>query len=85
MHMYKWQSYNLRMSSRLPNLEVLELLAGVDDHGSLSAAGRMAQMSQPNASRAIKALERRLAGCRSCQVIGSRVRHRRQWGSDVWC
>ena len=49
------------MPSRLPSLEVLELLVGVDDHGSLSAAGRVVQMSQPNASRAIKALERRLA------------------------
>lgn len=49
------------MSSRLPSLEVLQLLIGVDDHGSLSAAGHMVQMSQPNASRAIKTLERRLA------------------------
>ena len=49
------------MPSRLPSLEVLQLLVGVDDHGSLSAAGHMVQMSQPNASRAIKALERRLA------------------------
>ncbi|MGY4646783.1 LysR family transcriptional regulator [Mycobacterium sp. URHB0021] len=48
------------MPGRLPSLEVLELLVGVDDHGSLSAAGRMAQISQPNASRAIKQLERRL-------------------------
>lgn len=61
MHRCKWRPYTLEMPSRLPSLEVLELLVGVDDHGSLSAAGRMVQMSQPNASRAIKALERRLA------------------------
>ena len=61
MHIHAWLPYNLRMRSRLPSLEVLELLVGVDDHGSLSAAGRVVQMSQPNASRAIKALERRLA------------------------
>ena len=61
MHIYGWPPYTLQMPSRLPSLEVLELLVGVDDHGSLSAAGHMVQMSQPNASRAIKALERRLA------------------------
>ena len=61
MHIRGCLPYTLGMQSRLPSLEVLELLVGVDDHGSLSAAGRMAQMSQPNASRAIKALERRLA------------------------
>lgn len=49
------------MSSRWPGFDVLELLVGIDDHGSLSAAGRMVHMSQPNASRAIKALERRLS------------------------
>ncbi|MFF0815720.1 LysR family transcriptional regulator [Rhodococcus sp. NPDC003318] len=40
-----------------PDLDVLELLVGVDDHGSLSAAARIAGMAQPNASRAIKRLE----------------------------
>lgn len=39
-------------------MAVLELLVGVDDHGSLGAASRLAGMAQPNASRAIKQLER---------------------------
>lgn len=46
------------MPRRWPELDVLELLVGVDDHGSLSAASRNAGMAQPNASRAIKQLER---------------------------
>src|SRR6202012_5670634 len=49
------------MPLRLPPFEALNLLVGVDDHGSLSAAARFVQMSQPNASRAIKELERRFA------------------------
>lgn len=49
------------MSLRLPPFESLKLLVGVDDHGSLSAAARSVQMSQPNASRAIRGLERRFA------------------------
>ncbi|WP_280425800.1 LysR family transcriptional regulator [Nocardia carnea] len=40
-----------------PDLVVLELLVGVDDHGSLGAASRIAGVAQPNASRAIKRLE----------------------------
>lgn len=40
-----------------PDLGVLELIVGVDDHGSLSAAARIAGMAQPNASRAVKRLE----------------------------
>ncbi|MGW0177959.1 LysR family transcriptional regulator [Nocardia sp. NPDC003345] len=40
-----------------PDLGVLELLVGVDDHGSLGAASRVAGIAQPNASRAIKKLE----------------------------
>ncbi|GAA3302652.1 LysR family transcriptional regulator [Glutamicibacter nicotianae] len=38
----------------------LELLVGIADHGSLSAGARAAGMAQPNASRALKTLERRL-------------------------
>ncbi|WP_328393474.1 LysR family transcriptional regulator [Nocardia sp. NBC_00416] len=45
------------MFSRWPELGVLELLVGVDDHGSLGAASRIAGIAQPNASRAIKRLE----------------------------
>ncbi|OQQ33161.1 LysR family transcriptional regulator [Prescottella equi] len=48
------------MRRRWPDLDVLELLVGVDDHGSLSAASRNAGMAQPNGSRAIKQLERQL-------------------------
>ena len=47
------------MTRRWPDLAVLELLIGVDDQGSLSAAARRVGMAQPNASRAIKDLERR--------------------------
>lgn len=46
------------MTRRWPEITVLELLVGIDDHGSLSAASRIAGMAQPNASRAIKQLER---------------------------
>ena len=42
------------------DLTALELLVGVDDHGSLSAAARDLHMAQPNASRAIGRLERQL-------------------------
>jgi DNA-binding transcriptional LysR family regulator len=45
------------MFTEWPDLDVLDLLVGVDDHGSLSAAARVAGMAQPNASRAIKRLE----------------------------
>lgn len=38
----------------------LELLVGIADHGSLSAGARAAGMAQPNATRALKTLERRL-------------------------
>ena len=48
------------MAKRLPDFGSLELLVGVDDHGSLSAASRKVQVSQPNASRAISRLERQL-------------------------
>ncbi|MEX5296915.1 LysR family transcriptional regulator [Kocuria sp. CPCC 205268] len=43
-----------------PDPTVLELLVGIDDHGSLSAAGRHAGVSQPNASRALQLFERQL-------------------------
>ncbi|MGW0042871.1 LysR family transcriptional regulator [Rhodococcus sp. NPDC003348] len=45
------------MFSGWPDLGVLELIVGVDDHGSLSAAARIAGIAQPNASRSIKRLE----------------------------
>lgn len=45
------------MSTNWPDLLVLELLVGVDDHGSLSAAARNAGVAQPNASRMMKQLE----------------------------
>jgi DNA-binding transcriptional LysR family regulator len=48
------------MTRRWPDLTTLELLIGVDDHGSLSAASRLAHIAQPNATRAIKAMERQL-------------------------
>lgn len=48
------------MSRWWPDLVVLELLTGVDDHGSLSAAARAAGVAQPNASRMVKDLERRV-------------------------
>ncbi|MFB9259722.1 LysR family transcriptional regulator [Dietzia aerolata] len=48
------------MTQRWPDLLVLELLTGVDDHGGLSAAARAAGVAQPNASRMIKQLEHRL-------------------------
>ncbi|KAB1663746.1 LysR family transcriptional regulator [Pseudoclavibacter sp. CFCC 13611] len=48
------------MTHRWPDLSVLALVVGVDDFGSLSAAAREAGIAQPNASRAISALERDL-------------------------
>lgn len=48
------------MLPRSLDLTALELLVGVDDHGSLSAAARGLHMAQPNASRAIGRLERQL-------------------------
>ena len=47
------------MTRRWPDLLVLELLVGVDEQGSLSAAARKIGMAQPNASRAVKELERK--------------------------
>ncbi|MFN3339745.1 MAG: LysR family transcriptional regulator [Dietzia sp.] len=46
------------MTRTWPDLVVLELLVGVDEYGSLSAAARRVGMAQPNASRAVKQLER---------------------------
>ena len=48
------------MDVRSLDLGALELLVGVDDHGSLSAAARMTGVAQPNASRSISRLERQL-------------------------
>ncbi|WP_454164016.1 LysR family transcriptional regulator [Gordonia iterans] len=42
------------------DLQALQLLVEVDERGSLSAAARELQVAQPNASRAIARLERRL-------------------------
>lgn len=54
-------AYHAGMSvSDRPDLTVLSLLAGVADHGSLGAAARSVGMAQPNASRAVRAYERRL-------------------------
>ncbi|MGW1739969.1 LysR family transcriptional regulator [Nocardia sp. NPDC001965] len=62
------------MFSRWPDLGVLELLVGVDDHGSLGAASRFAGMAQPNASRAIKKLEAQ---------VGTPLLQRRPTGSTL--
>ncbi|GAB18447.1 putative LysR family transcriptional regulator [Gordonia effusa NBRC 100432] len=48
------------MSLRSLDLSALELLVGVDDYGSLSAAARHLRMAQPNASRSVARLERQL-------------------------
>jgi DNA-binding transcriptional LysR family regulator len=47
------------MPRELPDVATLELLVGIDDRGSLGAASRALGMAQPNASRAIRRLERR--------------------------
>ncbi len=49
-----------RVEPRALDLTALALLVGVDDHGSLSAAARALRMAQPNASRSLARLERRL-------------------------
>lgn len=46
--------------AKWPDLSVLELVVGVDDYGSLSAASRRAGIAQPNASRSIRSMERQL-------------------------
>lgn len=48
------------MTTEWPDLATLALLVGVDDRGSLGAASRAAGIAQPNASRSIRRLERRL-------------------------
>lgn len=45
---------------RWMQISSLRLLVGIADHGSLSAGARAIGMAQPNASRALKTLERRL-------------------------
>lgn len=47
------------MGSDWPELTTLELLVGIDDTGSLGAASRQIGMAQPNATRALRQLERR--------------------------
>ncbi|ALG83420.1 LysR family transcriptional regulator [Gordonia phthalatica] len=62
------------MDLRSIDLGALQLLVGVDDHGSLSAAARALDTAQPNASRAIGRLERQL-GVRLLERVttGSRL------------
>ncbi|MEE2034841.1 LysR family transcriptional regulator [Rhodococcus chondri] len=43
-----------------PDLAALDLLVGIDDHGGLGAAARAAGIAQPNASRALRRLEKQL-------------------------
>ncbi|WP_305094375.1 LysR family transcriptional regulator [Prescottella sp. R16] len=62
------------MAGRWPDLGVLELIVGVDDHGSLSAAARQAGIAQPNASRAIRQIERQ---------FGTTLLQRRPTGSTL--
>ncbi|MFC7449078.1 LysR family transcriptional regulator [Rhodococcus daqingensis] len=62
------------MTFRWPDLDALDLLVGVDDHGSLSAASRIAGIAQPNASRAIKRLEAQ---------IGTALLQRKPTGSTL--
>lgn len=62
------------MFSGWPDLAVLELLVGVDDHGSLGAASRSTGTAQPNASRAIKKLEAQ---------VGTPLLQRRPTGSTL--
>ncbi|MFC4605149.1 LysR family transcriptional regulator [Rhodococcus kronopolitis] len=62
------------MARRWPDLTVLELLVGVDDHGSLSAASRHVGIAQPNASRAVKQVERQ---------FGMALIHRSPTGSTL--
>ena len=47
------------MTRGWPDIASLELLVGIDDRGSLGAAARAVGVAQPNASRAIRQLERR--------------------------
>src|SRR5699024_9296558 len=49
------------MTRRWPDPVVMELLTGVDDHESLSAAARTAGVGHHNASRLIKQLERQVS------------------------
>jgi molybdate transport repressor ModE-like protein len=48
------------MARQWPDVSTLELLVRIDERGSLGEASRALGMSQPNASRAIRQLERRL-------------------------
>lgn len=52
-------AYPLEMS-QWPELSSLEVLVAVADQGSLSSAARVLHMAQPNVSRSISRLERRL-------------------------
>ncbi|GAA1714900.1 LysR family transcriptional regulator [Propioniferax innocua] len=45
---------------QMPELIALKVLVAVADHGSMSAAAREVGMAQPNASRSLSTLERRL-------------------------
>lgn len=54
------QAYHMYMAARWPDLATLELLVAVADHCSIGAGARAVHMAQPNASRALTALERQL-------------------------
>lgn len=62
------------MSATWPELAAVELLVAVADHGSLSAGARAIGMAQPNATRSIARLERRL---------GLPLLHRSTTGSTI--
>jgi DNA-binding transcriptional LysR family regulator len=47
------------MTRGWPDIASLELLVGIDDRGSLGAAARAVGVAQPNASRAMRQLEKR--------------------------
>ncbi|WP_448851227.1 LysR family transcriptional regulator [Corynebacterium sp. 335C] len=51
---------SLSASSRMPDLDALDLLVAVADHGGIGAAARAVGLAQPNASRALGRLERSL-------------------------
>ncbi len=57
---FRIRAYHFDMQRAWPDLETLNLLVAVADHGGIGAAARAVDMAQPNASRALTALEARL-------------------------
>lgn len=53
-------SHDLQHIAQWIQVSSLTLLVGIADHGSLSAGARAVGIAQPNATRALKTLERRL-------------------------